>query len=81
MLISRFVSASQQPQTLAAPLSHAVQFPQVQNEIFPWLVAVNSPHMDVLQCDFSVKNLKTKSRHDNLSNKKGAGAVECRLRS
>eukprot|EP00750_Incisomonas_marina_P002909 INCI12763.1.p2 GENE.INCI12763.1~~INCI12763.1.p2 ORF type:complete len:368 (+),score=72.54 INCI12763.1:1603-2706(+) len=30
--------------------------------------------MDVLQCDFSVKNLKTKSRHDTgVSDKKGAG--------
>ena len=45
--------------------------------MFPWLVAVNSPHMDVLQCDFSVKNLKTKSRHDKaISDKKGAGEAK-----
>lgn len=47
---------------------------QVENMLYPKLVALNSPHLDFDQCLFSEKNMSSTDKRDGTS-KEGSGRV------
>lgn len=56
--------------------NHIPDLPQqVRNWMFAYGLAVNSQHLDVNGCNFSVKNMKMKDRRDKGITKEGAGRV------
>lgn len=49
---------------------------QITTELYPNLIALNCPHLDVDGCDFSTRNIQSKSIHDastGVHSKSGAG--------
>lgn len=57
------------PVTPAAPCTL-----QVENMLFPKLIALNSPHFDFTGCNFSEKNMYARDKRDGQS-KEGSGRV------
>lgn len=47
---------------------------QVENMLYPRLVAINSPHLDFEHCLFSEKNMHATDKRDGMS-KEGSGRV------
>ena len=47
---------------------------QVENMLYPRLVALNSPHLDFEHCVFSEKNMHSTDKRDGMS-KEGCGRV------
>eukprot|EP00756_Hemistasia_phaeocysticola_P022584 Hpha_TRINITY_DN15843_c7_g8::TRINITY_DN15843_c7_g8_i1::g.187641::m.187641 len=47
---------------------------QVENLVYPKLIALNTPHFDFSSCNFTERNMRSKNKRDGLS-KEGTGRV------